>query len=54
MNYSDIVVNAYKINDLFKNFEVRTTRVDHQLNQNRIKFYRQYKQNKLQVTRQRR
>ena len=52
-NYSEIVKNNYQIIDLFKKFRDRKQRVEAGEDQNREKFFRAMKQNKIELDRQR-
>ena len=52
-NYSEIVKNNYQILDLFKKLRDRDRRIECSLDQNREKFFRSMKQNKIELERER-
>jgi hypothetical protein len=48
-NYSEIVKNNYAIMDMFKKLKDREERVKSAANDNKVKFYRSFKQNKIEL-----
>tara|TARA_B110000285_G_scaffold175701_1_gene197114 strand:+ start:137 stop:469 length:333 start_codon:yes stop_codon:yes gene_type:complete len=48
-NYSEIVKNNYAILDMFKKLKDRETRVRSAAHDNQVKFYRAFKQNRIEL-----